>query len=151
LPLAEKRHAKLGTAWVVRQNCLVWEQDKKCLVCDEACPYDAIAFQPVPGLVNPAPFVQENRCIGCGWCETRCPVAGAAAIRVNIIGEIRLRDGSYQEKAREYGMVFKTRDKTLDRLAPGSFEGIEPAPVPDAGAGREPKGAELPPGFTEIK
>jgi MauM/NapG family ferredoxin protein len=151
LPLIEKRHAKLGTAWIIRQNCLVWEQDKKCLVCDEACPYDAVSFRPVPGLSNPAPFVQENRCLGCGWCETRCPVTGAAAIRVNVIGEVRLAEGSYQEKAREYGLVFRKREKSADRLAPGGFEDVDGArPSQGTEQNGETSGG-LPPGFTEIK
>ena len=57
LPLIEKNHAKTGTAWINRQNCLVWERDKKCLVCDEVCPYGAVSFQPVPDRNNAAPFV----------------------------------------------------------------------------------------------
>ncbi|MEJ2716132.1 MAG: 4Fe-4S binding protein [Deltaproteobacteria bacterium] len=149
LPLVEKQHAKVGTAWIVRENCLVWEQDKKCLVCDEACPYNAISFRAVPGKLNAAPFVVENRCLGCGWCETKCPVEGASAIRVNIMGEVRLASGSYQQKAREYGLVFKTKDNSLDSLAPGTFE--LPDTGPEQGASqpptRRPK-PELPPGFT---
>ncbi len=144
----EKKHVKVGTAWIARQNCLVWEQDKKCLVCDEVCPYNAISFQPVPGLRNAAPVVIENKCTGCGWCENKCPVQGASAIRVNIIGEIRLASGSYIEKAREYGLSFKTRETALDRLAPGTFDApgtsVEQAPY------SEPSGVqveELPPGF----
>lgn len=148
IPLAEKKQAKVGTAWIVRQTCLVWEQDKKCLVCDEVCPYSAVSFKPVPGLKNAAPFVVENKCIGCGWCESRCPVEGAAAIRVNIIGEVRLSSGSYAEKAQEYGYTFKTKDKTESSLAPDTF---------DSGGGLQDKieypdstgdtDSGLPPGF----
>ncbi len=149
VPLIEKKHAKMGTAWIARQNCLVWEQDRKCLVCDEVCPYNAISFQPVPGLRNAAPVVRENKCSGCGWCENKCPVQGASAIRVNIIGEIRLASGSYIEKAREYGLSFKMKDAAVDRLAPGTFDApgtsVEQAPY------SEPSGVQeqgLPPGFT---
>jgi MauM/NapG family ferredoxin protein len=148
LPLVEKNHAKVGTAWIVRQNCLVWEQDKKCLVCDECCPYNALSFQPVPGLRNAAPFVVENRCTGCGWCETKCPVEGAAAIRVNVIGEVRLATGSYVEKAREYGLIFKAKDTSADRLAPGTFDAPD-APL-EEGSSSQQQGAPdagLPPGF----
>jgi len=148
IPLVEKQHAKVGTAWIVRQNCLVWEQDRKCLVCDECCPYNAVAFRPVQGLRNAAPFVLENRCSGCGWCEAKCPVVGASAIRVNVIGEIRLASGSYIEKARQYGLVFKVKGNSMDRLAPDTFDtpgrprkpGVRPdnRPRPDK---------DLPPGF----
>lgn len=149
IPLVEKKSAKVGTAWIVRQNCLVWEQDKKCLVCDEVCPYSAVAFKPVPGLKNAAPFVVANKCIGCGWCESRCPVEGAAAIRVNIIGEVRLSSGSYVEKAQEYGFVFRTKDKTQDSLAPDTFDsgGGSPSRIEHLESGGETD-SELPPGFT---
>jgi len=147
LPLIEKQHAKVGTAWIVRQNCLVWEQDKKCLVCDEVCPYNAVSFRPVPGLVNAAPFVVANRCTGCGWCENKCPVKGAAAIRVNIIGEVRLASGSYIEKAREYGFEFRTRDNSVDQLAPGTFDTSTTPPQPPALPEEMTPETALPPGF----
>jgi len=148
LPLVEKQHVKVGTAWVARHNCLVWEQDKKCLVCDEVCPYNAVSFQPVPGRRNAVPFVTANRCTGCGWCETKCPVQGESAIRVNIIGEVRIATGSYVEKAREYGLVFRTRDNSIDRIAPGTFDA--PGGKPETGFygdPREPQDSGLPPGF----
>jgi len=122
LPLHEKQHAKIGTAWIVRQNCLAWEQDRKCLVCDEVCPYNALAFRPAKGLRNLVPFVIENRCTGCGWCENKCPVKGASAIRINVIGEVRIAEGSYVEKAREFGLVFRAKDHSRDRLRPESGE-----------------------------
>lgn len=149
LPLVEKQHAKVGTAWIIRQNCLVWEQDKKCLVCDEACPYNAVSFRPVPGKRNAVPFVVENRCLGCGWCETKCPVEGASAIRVNVMGEVRLASGSYEQKAREYGLEFKTKDNSLDGLAPGTFDSPDAGPVPDDSPDPSPRSEPgLPPGFT---
>lgn len=122
LSLIEKNHAKVGTAWIARENCLVWEQDKKCLVCDEVCPYNAISFQPVTGRENGVPFVVANKCSGCGWCESKCPVEGTSAIRINVIGQIRLADGSYVEKAKEYGLLFKAKDELPDELAPGTFD-----------------------------
>lgn len=122
IPLIEKNHAKVGTAWIIREHCLVWDQDKKCLVCDEVCPFNAVSFHPVPGRVNPVPFVKANRCTGCGWCECRCPVEGSAAIRVNIRGEVRLAQGSYVEKAREYGFLFKVRDPQEGRALEGNEE-----------------------------
>lgn len=145
LPLAEKQHAKVGTAWILRQKCLVWEQDKKCLVCDEACPYNAVSFRPVPELRNAAPFVVENRCTGCGWCETRCPVQGTSAIQVSVAGEIRLATGSYADKAREYGLVFKTRDNSVDGLAPDTFDLPGQSRIEGGGSPGDDK--SIPPGF----
>jgi ferredoxin len=103
----------------------------------------------VPDRVNGVPFLTENKCTGCGWCESKCPVEGASAIRVNIIGEIRLASGSYIEKAREYGAIFKERDLGPERLAPGTFDSATPSPEGGA-APAAPKSQEeqLPPGFT---
>ncbi len=38
------------------------------------------------------PFVEPNRCIGCGVCEHECPVRGKRAIRVTAENESRHRD-----------------------------------------------------------
>ncbi|MFH0960281.1 MAG: 4Fe-4S dicluster domain-containing protein [Pseudomonadota bacterium] len=122
LPLDEKLQVKIGTAWIDRQSCLVWNQDKKCLVCDEVCPYNAITFQPAEGRRNSVPFVHANRCTGCGWCENKCPVEGLGAIRIAVVGEVRLASGSYIEKAKEYGFQFRIVDKTSDRVAPDTFD-----------------------------
>lgn len=148
LPLEEKNHAKIGTAYVIREHCLVWEQDRKCLVCDEVCPYNALSFRAVPGRKNAAPFVLEHRCIGCGWCETHCPVQGSSAIRVNVIGQVRLASGSYEQKAREFGLVFQDKDNSRDRLAPETFDvpgkpGVAPKEKPQ----QQPEESPLPPGF----
>jgi MauM/NapG family ferredoxin protein len=95
LPLIERQHAKTGTAVLIREKCVAWDKNRLCLLCDEACPYNAIVFRPVDG--HKRPFVDESRCNGCGMCEAVCPIAGEAAILVIPSGEIRLRDGSYKE------------------------------------------------------
>ena len=105
LTLEEKKHAKLGTAFIDRDRCLVWARDRLCLICDEQCPYNAIVFRWQEGLRRP--FVVENKCNGCGFCEEQCPVAGASAIMVTYEGEIRLSQGSYVEAARELGLAFR--------------------------------------------
>jgi ferredoxin len=75
----------------------VWDQDKKCVVCDEICPYDAIEFVEVDRLWRP--IVAENRCTGCGKCEHKCPVQGQSAIIVVRKDEMRLSTGSYRLEA----------------------------------------------------
>ncbi|MCK5421982.1 MAG: 4Fe-4S dicluster domain-containing protein [Deltaproteobacteria bacterium] len=98
LDLEEKKHAKIGTAMILKEKCLVWEQDKACLICDEQCPYNAIVFETVEGFRRP--FVIERKCNGCGFCELKCPVEGGSAIVVTPLGELRLKDGSYIEEAK---------------------------------------------------
>jgi len=103
--LDEKTHAKVGTAIIRKEMCLVWAQNKICLICDEICPYNAIVFRPVEGYRRP--FVIASKCNGCGFCEQRCPVKGESAIVVMPEGEIRLREGSYVKEAKKLQLEFK--------------------------------------------
>ncbi|MBM4340507.1 MAG: 4Fe-4S dicluster domain-containing protein [Deltaproteobacteria bacterium] len=103
--LEEKNHAKVGTAILLKEKCLVWAQNKICLICDEICPYNAIVFRPVEGFRRP--FVIASKCNGCGFCEQRCPVLGESAIVVVPDGEIRLKEGSYVTEAKKLQLEFK--------------------------------------------
>ena len=105
LPLEEKSHAKVGTAVLRKEMCLVWAQDKPCLICDEICPYNAIVFRPVDGFRRPV--VIASKCNGCGFCEQRCPVKGESAIVVVPNGEIRLKEGSYIKEAKKLQLDFR--------------------------------------------
>jgi len=105
LSLEEKTHAKVGTAVLRKEMCLVWAQNKLCLICDEICPYNAIVFRPVEGYRRPV--VVASKCNGCGFCEQRCPVKGESAIVVMPEGEIRLKDGSYVKEAKKLELEFK--------------------------------------------
>jgi len=111
LSLEEKSFAKVGTARIDKTRCIAWEQDKKCLICDEICPYNAIVSQFVTGHPITVPVIDEDKCNGCGYCECKCPVTGEAAIMVEPLGELRLAAGSYREKARVMGLVFHAKDR----------------------------------------
>lgn len=104
LSLDEKSFAKIGSAVIDRSRCIAWEQDKPCLICDEACQYNAIdsRSETIQGVKLLRPFVDERICIGCGICESRCPLEGQSAIQVCSIGEERKKAGSYitEEKIR---------------------------------------------------
>jgi len=105
LSLEEKTHAKVGTAVLRKEMCLVWAQNKICLICDEICPYNAIVFRPVEGYRRPV--VIASKCNGCGYCEQRCPVKGESAIVVGPNGEIRLKEGSFVEESKKLQLDFK--------------------------------------------
>ncbi len=62
----------IGLAQVDHALCLAWDQGVKCLVCVEACQYHAAI--PLQGKVT----VDANKCVGCGSCESGCPVLGSA-------------------------------------------------------------------------
>jgi formate hydrogenlyase subunit 6/NADH:ubiquinone oxidoreductase subunit I len=105
ISLEEKTHAKVGTAVLRKEMCLVWAENKICLICDEICPYNAIVFRPVEGYRRPV--VIPSKCNGCGFCEQRCPVKGESAIVVTQNGEIRLKEGSYIKEAKKLQLEFK--------------------------------------------
>lgn len=72
IPVSEM---KSGVARVDHKACLAWDQGEKCLVCVEACLSDAAKS------INGRVIVDAEKCIGCGRCESGCPVPGSA-IRV---------------------------------------------------------------------
>ncbi len=79
----EKYAIQIGRAWVNKSKCLAWRQGdlwKLCLVCYEHCPYGAIELFDVKGRKQPA--VDEEKCVGCGQCENRCPIDPEKAITV---------------------------------------------------------------------
>ncbi len=91
LGLEEKRQAVLGRAYIDRNRCIPWADYRPCIVCEEMCPVPEKAIVLEEATVTDAagqevtlqrPRVVEERCIGCGICEYKCPVSGEAAIRV---------------------------------------------------------------------
>ena len=90
LPLEKKRKTVIGIAVFDKNRCLPFARSEECLVCEEHCPTGekAIVFEErqvlagnEPRLLK-LPRVVKERCIGCGICETRCPLDGRSAIRV---------------------------------------------------------------------
>jgi len=91
----EKSHLYLGTAIVDRSMCIAWANDKQCLVCQEACSYTAISQKVIDEVGRPV--IDERMCVGCGLCESACPVAPQRAIHVYATGD--KRDLSREEQA----------------------------------------------------
>jgi polyferredoxin len=142
LPMEEKTCARIGTAILRKEMCLAWAQDKICLICDEACPYNAIVFRTVEG--RRRPVVVASRCNGCGYCEQQCPVQGDSAIVVTADGEIRLREGSYVREAARQQLSFRP-DPGDDRFEikepQGEGQGaIKPTKEAEGAAPQPPRG-----------
>lgn len=97
LPLEKKRKAVIGLAVFDKNRCLPYARGEECLVCEEHCPTGekAIVFDERQVLVGSEPKqlklprVVAKRCIGCGICETKCPLDGRSAVRVVNEGESR--------------------------------------------------------------
>ncbi|NCO61674.1 MAG: 4Fe-4S ferredoxin [Deltaproteobacteria bacterium CG_4_8_14_3_um_filter_51_11] len=120
LSFNEKLFAKIGTARIIKSRCIAWEQARKCLICDEICPYNAISSRFLEDHPVTVPFVDEKRCNGCGYCENKCLVTGEAAIVVEATGELRLSKGSYRREARRLGLVFNAKQAGEDHAFDGS-------------------------------
>ncbi|MBN1105881.1 MAG: 4Fe-4S binding protein [Deltaproteobacteria bacterium] len=63
-----KKEVDLGTAVILKEICLAWQNKKRCRICYEACPTKAIVLDRKR---NPV-LISEN-CNGCGICYRKCP------------------------------------------------------------------------------
>lgn len=94
LILDEKRNQVIGKAYIFRDRCIAWSDERECIVCEEMCPVpnkaihlELIMVNSEQGLAKTiqVPHVNRDLCIGCGICENKCPVRGEAAIRVFLL------------------------------------------------------------------
>jgi len=97
LQVEPKRKEVIGLAVIDKNTCLPFARNEECLVCEEHCPTGdkAIIFKEDQVQVGNVmktlqyPQVVKKLCIGCGICETKCPLYGQSAIRVVNEGESR--------------------------------------------------------------
>jgi MauM/NapG family ferredoxin protein len=98
IEVPEKQKIKIGLAYIDRNRCLPWAYAKTCIVCEEHCPtpkkaiwFEEVEVRNIQGekLMVKQPRVDPELCIGCGICETKCPVKAPAAVRVTSVGETR--------------------------------------------------------------
>ena len=80
----EKRKTKIGTAIFDEDLCIVKTDGTDCAACGEHCPVQAIEMIPFGDEKKSLyiPYVHPDVCIGCGACESICPVRPHRAIVV---------------------------------------------------------------------
>lgn len=97
----EKETVKIGLAMIDPGRCLPYAQAIPCQVCEEVCPtprkaiwLDEVRVRRRDGdtVTVKQPRIDLDLCVGCGICETRCPVRGRPAITVISAGESRSPD-----------------------------------------------------------
>jgi MauM/NapG family ferredoxin protein len=101
LGIEEKARVKIGLAMIDPGRCLPFAHGIPCIVCQEVCPTPQKAIWLEEATVRTQngkeaavkrPHVDLELCIGCGICETQCPVLGRPAIAVTSLGESRSKD-----------------------------------------------------------
>jgi ferredoxin len=87
LSLAEKKEQKLGTAYIDKDLCIAWAENKECIVCEEHCPIPQKAIKVNYEIFNgkkiPKPYVDVSLCVGCGICQNKCPTRPIRSIVVS--------------------------------------------------------------------
>jgi len=92
LPLPEKQKFIMAKAVFDKELCLPFKKAESCITCEEHCPLPekAILFKDVEvthpvtkqRVIVKQPYIVWSLCIGCGICETKCPIEGKSAVRM---------------------------------------------------------------------
>lgn len=77
----EKITTQVGIATFFINRCIVKTEGNDCGACAEHCPTQAVHMVPYEGTLT-IPQIEANLCIGCGGCESICPVSPMRAIIV---------------------------------------------------------------------
>jgi polyferredoxin len=114
LTVEEKRAHPIAKAYFDHSRCLPWAEQTPCICCEEMCPTPEKAIKILKTITVKdkdgeeidiqQPYVDRDLCVGCGICESKCPLPGSAGIRVQRVDapdpgtEFRLKAGELPAK-----------------------------------------------------
>lgn len=89
LTVEEKKTTQVGIASFFINRCIVKTDGTDCGACSEHCPTQAVHMVPYEGTLT-IPKIDPDLCIGCGGCESICPVRPMRAIivKANTVHQI---------------------------------------------------------------
>lgn len=159
LPLIEKRDARMGLALMDLNTCLPHAGTGACQACYDACAaagYNAMEInrvgvktdengEPIEGTGFLAPIVLEDKCVGCGLCQSRCyelyvkPVNEPAKLKEAAIivhaGENKTRkndsDSPYEDRMLLGSYVDRRRKERAKKEAATAHPATDDSYMPD--------------------
>jgi ferredoxin len=102
----QKKAIQIGKVVFLKNNCIVYTDEKSCGACSEHCPTKAVRMVSYKGALT-IPETDVNICVGCGACEYACPAEPYKAIYV---------EGNLVHQA-----AFKYRDEKDNDKTPQEF------------------------------
>lgn len=96
----EKITTQVGIAQFMIERCVVHTDKTDCGACSEHCPTQAVHMVPYEGTLT-IPNVTAELCIGCGGCESICPVRPVRAIVVKANNQHVFVEPPKEEEVKE--------------------------------------------------
>lgn len=96
----EKITTQIGIAKFMIDLCIVHTEKTDCGACSEHCPTQAVHMVPYEGTLT-IPNVIDDLCVGCGGCESICPVRPVRAIVIKANTEHVIVDLPEEEEVKE--------------------------------------------------
>ncbi|MDR0430462.1 MAG: 4Fe-4S dicluster domain-containing protein [Tannerellaceae bacterium] len=101
LSVEEKKTIQVGIATFIMERCIVYTEGTDCGACSEHCPTQAVHMTPYKGTLT-IPKVESELCIGCGGCQSICPVNPHRAIIIKANNVHQIAELPPEEDVKEF-------------------------------------------------